>query len=160
MATSSTCQGIGECRTWNQEIWVKFWINHLHSVTMGNLKRQRNLLFTFPDWHISQMLEPQTENLGTPLNPPCLRSVLSAPHQQPMNEYCWLHFHTRFWLCLFFPALLLLPFLGNHYIEFQSSDLSPVLFSILSMLFTAAILKCKSDGVTSPDCRAFPLQWE
>lgn len=79
MATSSTCQGIGECRTWNQEIWVKFWINHLHSVTMGNLKRQRNLLFTFPNLQISQMLEPQTENLGTPLNfPHSLCSTLTT----------------------------------------------------------------------------------
>lgn len=35
-----------ECKSWNQEIWVKFWINRLYSMTMGNLERQRNLVYS------------------------------------------------------------------------------------------------------------------
>lgn len=87
MATSSTCQGTGESAGTGIKRSGSNSGLAICTLTMGNLKGQRNLFFTVPNLDISQMLEPKTDFRDTVEVPRSLPSrLLSAPHQQPMNK--------------------------------------------------------------------------
>lgn len=126
-----------ECRNWNQEIWVKFWINYLYSNHGQPERAKKSLLYCPKLAHLPDVWAQNWDFRDTVEVPRPLPHLLSAPHQQPMNECYWLHFHIWFSLCLFFPTSLLLLFQVTIILNLNLLIYLLVVLSILSMLCTA-----------------------
>lgn len=146
-----------ECRNWNQEIWVKFWISHLYSNHGQPERAKKSLLYCpklghLPDAWAQNRLQGHCRSAPLSSLPPSLCSPPATYEQVLLTGLL----HLILTLPLF-SNFIATTFPGNHYIESQPSNLSPCCPPHIVHARHSPILKCKSGGDFPDCCRAFPL---